>query len=466
MINGVQQTVLPNVSENVVAPATAYSGSAARSYGLTVRGLLLCLLAAFLILGPSRSQSDIVATVAGYSLTMIIATFGTLVLIQALILPQALISSLRAEWALPHDSSGSDSSAPIAGTSSRIVLRTVPLRTIPLITVRLTVPPSQGKLNCAQHVLTGGAEDGERLIDDLAFPHRGEWVFARTSYRVEDYFGLFCIRREAPLAVGPAAVRVRPRLDSFSALPILSSAVRSGDDVSHHVEHQGDPLDLKQYHPSDGVRRIVWKVFAKTGELITRHPERSMTPEGRVVCFVAAHESDDAPCAAALEYLKRLEELSLDLLVSCEGAGGGLAFSSTEAEAQFIDAAFKTSNAAALSADFQAFLGGVKSALGAAQLECAVIFANVETIADSLRYRALSGLGSVCEREGIRPVFALCGATTFRRQVGAREREKAAKIWSLFMQPKNAPTKTYSETYATQFLNDCASHQWDVHALS
>jgi len=97
------------------------------------------------------------------------------------------------------------------------------------------------------------------------------------------------------------------------SVPVLTSSYRAGDLISDANERRGDPFDLKPYHPSDGIKKILWKVYAKTGELISRHPEQSMTPEGQVFIFSVNNVEDDHVCGAALDYTKKLEDLSLDV---------------------------------------------------------------------------------------------------------------------------------------------------------
>lgn len=169
-------------------------------------------------------------------------------------------------------------------------------------------------------VRVSGFARGERHAHlDIVFPHRGSWDIHTIQCALRDVTGLSHYTWRIPLTT---AITVAPPSASDSRLPVLSSTQRPGEMMIDIFNRQGEPFDIKSYHPSDGVKKIVWKAFAKRGELLSRHPEASMTPEGFVVMLVIAGCEGDPACAQAIAYTHSLSQLNLEIIASCEGANG------------------------------------------------------------------------------------------------------------------------------------------------
>jgi hypothetical protein len=92
------------------------------------------------------------------------------------------------------------------------------------------------------------------------------------------------------------------------------------------------------------MKRILWKVFAKRGELIARHPERSVSPEGHLLGFVLARRSDDGLAAWATAYLSAAEAQGITVSCGCLGMRTETpwANSARALEDSLIEYAFKT----------------------------------------------------------------------------------------------------------------------------
>lgn len=91
---------------------------------------------------------------------------------------------------------------------------------------------------------------------------------------------------------------------------ILSSYVTSGDTNYHEKSLLGDYYEFKPYHPSDGTKLIIWKTFARTGELVARAPEMSSNPSGSVLCFFACGRNPKL-YKLAMGLLEQIEFLDL-----------------------------------------------------------------------------------------------------------------------------------------------------------
>lgn len=116
--------------------------------------------------------------------------------------------------------------------------------------------------------------------------------------RVEDAFGLARVVLERS---DPDRVEVRPWLGRLHEVPQVLS-FREGDLMSHPLgAAMGDRIDLRPYHPGDPLRLAAWKIYARTGELLVRTPERAAEPEHRWAAFLVGGPDDEA--AAALAWL-------------------------------------------------------------------------------------------------------------------------------------------------------------------
>ena len=116
------------------------------------------------------------------------------------------------------------------------------------------------------------------------------------AFSVRDAFGLSSLQWDDAV---PSAFRVLPRvgrLREVSLLPALSAA----DGTSHPAgEPEGDRMEIRRYVPGDSMRDILWKAYARSGQLNVRRPERSVTRQRRTVAYLVAAREDEAAAAAA-----------------------------------------------------------------------------------------------------------------------------------------------------------------------
>ena len=168
------------------------------------------------------------------------------------------------------------------------------------------------------HVVKGKApEDGKRyLLDEISFPHRGMWEMSGVAMSLEDALGLtrftWWIELQGGVEISAPTLDVAP-------LPIVASSARAGDQLSQSRERAGDMFDIKQYDPSDGIKRILWKTYAKSGQLVVRRPEPSVIPEGEVAIFLVARPEEDYVAGALQGYLEQLIENQIVVLFGTDG---------------------------------------------------------------------------------------------------------------------------------------------------
>ncbi len=115
-------------------------------------------------------------------------------------------------------------------------------------------------------------------------------------FRVRDAWGIAEVtfsRREA------RNVRVVPAIGNLRNVPVVR-ALAGGDDFYDPLgSPQGDRADMRAYGPGDPVRLIVWKVYAKSRDLVVRTPERARSPTKKTVAYVVAGPGDEPAAGAA-----------------------------------------------------------------------------------------------------------------------------------------------------------------------
>lgn len=136
----------------------------------------------------------------------------------------------------------------------------------------------------------------DRKSEFVRFSRRGEWTEVCREIIVEDPFGFTQIKFRHTLA---GQIQVSPDVGKLNA-SVLVQGFQSGGDFSHpEGEAVGDRIDLRNYVPGDPVRYILWKVYARTGQLVVRQPERAFQPANRLSLFLISHPADVAAAGAA-----------------------------------------------------------------------------------------------------------------------------------------------------------------------
>jgi uncharacterized protein (DUF58 family) len=139
-------------------------------------------------------------------------------------------------------------------------------------------------------------DDPLRDAEWVSFAQRGEADAIQRRVVVSDVLGLaqlaFRLRQDLML-------RVQPHPGALNRMPVLMS-LAAGDEQAHPLgAADGDRIELRRYQPGDPARFIHWKIFARTGKLLVRQPERSLTQTTRTVAYLIAGPRDEASAAAA-----------------------------------------------------------------------------------------------------------------------------------------------------------------------
>ena len=369
----------------------------------TTRGLIALIFASLALYYLAVAQSDLVAYVLGAGV------LGTLVLtlIGLLLTRLRLRRSLKAELRFPTSETYSqrDLDAGILLEGSSVW---------PFFSMILKRRFVLNGPNSPHHRVRGNHpfQDKRYLLDHVYFPHRGIWEIDGLELSLEDDFGFFHLSWFHPLHYN---VEVSPPLVNIRPLPVLASSSRSGDELGQTRERSGDLFDLKPYDPSDGITRILWKTYARTGELVVRRPEPAIVPEGEVAMFLLANDEDDHVAAALLDYVKQLDRHNIVTLFASDGAFQGHLDSesgvvSDPEEIRHVVNACALSEKAGSGTDFKTFLDVIEES--GRSLHQVIVFASatrdewLDTVNTAAAQRNIKLVAALVEKE-ILPQFSL-----------------------------------------------------------
>ncbi|MFH1131141.1 MAG: DUF58 domain-containing protein [Pseudomonadota bacterium] len=124
---------------------------------------------------------------------------------------------------------------------------------------------------------------------------RGNFPVLRRCFFVSDIFGLarFAVYHQEnhPVNIKPSKTPVSKHL--------LTHLAR-GDAFSHPAGPvEGELLDIRSYSHGDPMRRLLWKAFARTRQLLVRTPERAITPSPSTAAYFVAGDNDESTASAA-----------------------------------------------------------------------------------------------------------------------------------------------------------------------
>ncbi len=134
------------------------------------------------------------------------------------------------------------------------------------------------------------------LVETLSPERRGLTDRIERRIWVRDVLGVASVSWTAtqlgPVEVLPAPAKLQ--------VDTLVQSLFSGDDWPEPMgEPQGDRVDMRRYTPGDPPRLILWKVYARTGKLMVRVPERAVVTQPRTCAYVVAGPHDEA-CASLM----------------------------------------------------------------------------------------------------------------------------------------------------------------------
>jgi hypothetical protein len=169
-----------------------------------------------------------------------------------------------------------------------------------------------------EHTLKGTftKNNYQSIVDQLYFNHRGEYKQTGFYLTFKDALGL---TRISKFISSPRVFKVSPKEREIRPLPIMAASAQLGDVEHSNLDRTGDLFDIREYQPGDSLKRVLWKVYARSSNVVVRHPEPAIVPEGEVAIFVLAKLNQDDVAASSLSYLKILEDQNIIFSLSCLG---------------------------------------------------------------------------------------------------------------------------------------------------
>lgn len=140
------------------------------------------------------------------------------------------------------------------------------------------------------------ARGGKLLVEEVIPTRRCKTNRLIRLFTVNDVLGLCRYRWRQGQALDLTAL---PRRNTINALPLLRSLTAEDGIPSPSGNPEGDRMEIRPYVAGDSVRNIMWKVYARTGELNVRLPEKSVYHSNRTVAYLISGKNDEAAAAVA-----------------------------------------------------------------------------------------------------------------------------------------------------------------------
>lgn len=135
-----------------------------------------------------------------------------------------------------------------------------------------------------------------RLHEESTPARRGLYDTVVRRIEVGDPFGL---ARCAFRVIDPRSVRALPSVGALKRVEVVRT-LSPGDEISNPKGGpDGERADMRAYAPGDPIKFILWKVFARTGDLVLRAPERAFSPAKQTTAYLVAGKGDEAAAGVA-----------------------------------------------------------------------------------------------------------------------------------------------------------------------
>ncbi len=418
---------------------------------ITLQGLLLLLLAIVLIFGLGFPYKDIIATVIGFALLLFIFILIILNYFQR----KKIAKDLKLKIFPPEENEL------YSNKDTQLILKLSPMNLLPLFYSKINLKYNFKNPFSKELIISGNSNIERNISLDTKFPHRGKWNLENLKITVEDRFG---VTRQIWKTKIFDNLKVRPPAGNTSKVPVLSSFHKAGDDIYGQNQRLGELYDLKKYHPSDGAKKILWKVFAKSRELISRHPEPSFSPEGQIAVFCIAGITDDNVCSSALSYLKLTENSDIDVFFGCIGSNI-IAQNREEAEDILIKSVSSTllKNTPDILNEVEFFITQVVNNSPNSSISKLIIFCSPELLNNKDALDAYTNVGTMLSNQGIEPIFCLPKFSSLPSSNYEENSSFQNKVKSfLFIKDKSKSNKILS--FYPDFINACLKYQWQVYS--
>ncbi len=154
-----------------------------------------------------------------------------------------------------------------------------------------------------------------RAIEEICPERRDTHPQIIRRFDIGDIFGLCNISFRV---TDKRSVRFTPWVGALRQMHVLRG-MSGGQDISHpEGPAEGDRYDMRHYVAGDPIRFVLWKVFAKSRDLVVRTPERAISPSKQTVAYLVASDSDE-PAAGAARVAVDVGALGSEWLLGADG---------------------------------------------------------------------------------------------------------------------------------------------------
>jgi hypothetical protein len=149
-------------------------------------------------------------------------------------------------------------------------------------------------------VAVEASADREGGLEIVTARRRGEFNNLVRRYHITDVLGLtrWVVRRKSE---DSAIIRPAPG----PAIPWTTQETESADlDANSTGAPQGDLIESRRYAAGDPLRLILWKVYARSGEVLIRSPERTAAPRRKAMAYFVVGDRDEPTARVACGLLE------------------------------------------------------------------------------------------------------------------------------------------------------------------
>lgn len=257
-------------------------------FPLTVQGVLTLLLVAFALRQYAYGSMDLVVFALGICALaiLIFSLFCTVVC--------GVLIQRRIHHQIDEQASTQESIKLEAGFPNESGFELPTLNYFPLIKLQWRIVfPDQ----LTTRIRVTENSDGNTFLREEIVPQR-RCLSAKVIrlFTVSDVLG-FC--RYSWRQAQTRECLCLPQVNTLRQLPLLRSMTAEDGIPDPTGSPEGDRMEIRRYAPGDSVRDIMWKAYARSGQLNVRLAEKSVFHSQRTLAYLLSSPNDEAAAATA-----------------------------------------------------------------------------------------------------------------------------------------------------------------------
>ena len=424
----------------------------------TGKAATLLAVLAFFFAGPVRFQSDVILSVVVFCLVALLSVTWLLTVVGFYRTHRTLGVAISAQPLIKPDPE-TPPGALIAGEQAILNVELSKARLLPFFTLNIDLVWQPILPETPSFSLTSLWNSPETVGQyPIVIPHRGAWTISAIQATLTGPLKLTRVRwtvRHKPAYSWNVGLRLPYNL----SLPLLASSSEPGGDVMDSNNRLGDYYDLKPYNPSDGMSRVVWKILAKSGQLISRQPEPTSTPEGELLMFLVARPTEDQIAAIALKYLISARQNNIAFRFGCLGMQNSDAPSTVEKSYSLIIASAINASLENIETEFSSFL---TAALALKRYQSVNIFCSEDSFSQEALLEPLRLLAALTMGQNLTPMFFIPSNPTIPPGSPPPSGLEKLAVGYRLITPSKLISKRLEPILLPSFERECLSKGWGL----